>query len=460
MSKIPVLTAVRIIPRETDFLDRKSGSRGEIYYDRDVNTLRLYDGTNQGGTSLVKTDLTNVSNAVFAAKATAAGVGGGGGGGNTTVSVGATVPSSPSNGNLWLNTNNGSLYVYINDGDSNQWIQPAFSTTDLTDYATKTYVDSSVSAINATIASLPQSQLEFYVAADDSTQRRINNGNLIQFIGTNGITTASDADGNITVSTTLTTGNVTFSTTTIDTTDSSAITFTPAVSFQSDISVENDLKTNRINSINGIDPITFLPIINFKDNAVFDSNITVGNELFVKTVDTVDSSAVTFIPAVSFSSDITVENDIFVNNNLFATASIDTPRIKSSLSSGVILEGLTTLYKTTEVITNISGATGTVVHDFQTSSLFFHSNVAANFTANFTNIPTTEDRSISIALILDQGATAYIPNAVQIGGASQTIKWSGGSEPSGTNNYVDIVNFTLIRSGGAWTVLGSLSTYN
>lgn len=71
---------LRVIPRETDFLNRKIGSSGEIFYDRDQDTLRLYDGNVLGGISLAKSNLTNVSNAVFLAKATAAGVGGGVGG--------------------------------------------------------------------------------------------------------------------------------------------------------------------------------------------------------------------------------------------------------------------------------------------------------------------------------------------------------------------------------------------
>ena len=39
----------------------------------------------------------------------------------------------------------------------------------------------------------------FSVAADDSTQRLINAGELVKFIGAGGITTASDAEGNITI---------------------------------------------------------------------------------------------------------------------------------------------------------------------------------------------------------------------------------------------------------------------
>jgi plastocyanin len=78
MSKIPALTAIRIIPRDTDFLDRRIGSIGEIFLDRSTNSLRVYDGGSQGGSSIAKSDLTNVSNASFLAKATAAGVGGAG----------------------------------------------------------------------------------------------------------------------------------------------------------------------------------------------------------------------------------------------------------------------------------------------------------------------------------------------------------------------------------------------
>ena len=81
MAKTLALDILRLIPRDSDFLDRKSGNRGEIFYDRTANTLRLYDGPTVGGISLAKDDLTNVSNADFLTKATAAGVGSGGGSG-------------------------------------------------------------------------------------------------------------------------------------------------------------------------------------------------------------------------------------------------------------------------------------------------------------------------------------------------------------------------------------------
>jgi len=89
MAKIPVFDAARIIPREADYLDRRRGSRGEIFYDREANTLRLYNGDTLSGISLAKADLTNISNATFLAKATAAGVSGGSGGSGDVIKVSA-----------------------------------------------------------------------------------------------------------------------------------------------------------------------------------------------------------------------------------------------------------------------------------------------------------------------------------------------------------------------------------
>jgi hypothetical protein len=112
-----------------------------------------------------------------------------------------------------------------------------------------------------------------------------------------------------------------------------------------------------------------------------------------------------------------------------------------------------------EVSSTINGATGTVVHNTTTSGVFYHTAPAANFTANFTNVPTTGDRITTVALIIAQGVTQYMPTVVQIGGAAQTIEWFGGSVPGGTANGFDIVSFTLIRQSSTWTVLGASSTY-
>jgi hypothetical protein len=47
-----------------------------------------------------------------------------GAGGGTTVDVSETAPDSPTAGNIWFNSTNGKIYVYVDDGDSQQWVQP------------------------------------------------------------------------------------------------------------------------------------------------------------------------------------------------------------------------------------------------------------------------------------------------------------------------------------------------
>ena len=131
-----------------------------------------------------------------------------------------------------------------------------------------------------------------------------------------------------------------------------------------------------------------------------------------------------------------------------------------NITDGVVsVDGFLQTQGVTEEIDAKTGATGTVVHDLDVATVFYHTTPAANFTANFTNTPTTDDRAISIAITIVQGATAYIPNAVEIDGTAQTINWSGGVTPVGNPNNVDVITFTLFRTSSAWTVIGALSTY-
>ena len=48
-----------------------------------------------------------------------------GGGGGASVTVLDTAPSSVEQGDLWWNTTDGRLYVWYEDGDTNQWVDAA-----------------------------------------------------------------------------------------------------------------------------------------------------------------------------------------------------------------------------------------------------------------------------------------------------------------------------------------------
>jgi hypothetical protein len=266
--------------------------------------------------------------------------------GGATVSVGNTLPEDPISGNLWLNTDNGRLYVYIDDGTSTQWIQP----------------------------SVPMPSI----------------------------------------------GSISFTGTVIDSVDSSAISFTPAVVFNSDITVENDL--------------------------IITGNIVYGNEKLAT-----ESFVNTAVEQV-------IVGALSINASTVGLGNV-TNESKATMFTAPTFTGTATFQQSVEVLNTKTGATGTVDHDYSTGAIWYHTSPADNFTANFTNVPTTANRALSIVLVIIQDATPYVPNVLQIDGTPVTINWLAGLTPTGNASKKDIVSFTLIRVSSTWTVFGSLSSF-
>lgn len=127
MSNLPI-RQLRLRPFADADLDEITGSRGEVYFDTDAGTLRLYNGT-AGGQGLLRDDLSNVrttalntsinfgTGTVSATQFIGAGIG---------AVLGDSPPVAPvaQSGTLWFNTSTGKLYIYYNDGNSLQWVQP------------------------------------------------------------------------------------------------------------------------------------------------------------------------------------------------------------------------------------------------------------------------------------------------------------------------------------------------
>lgn len=137
----------------------------------------------------------------------------------------------------------------------------------------------------------------------------------------------------------------------------------------------------------------------------------------------------------------TITGTATVSANMSVTGRLDTADIREAVNSGTI---------TTNVLTA----------DYTLGTIWFIGTApSANFTANITNVPTDNDKGITVVVMVTQGATGYIPNALQIDGASQTIKWLGGTTPTPTSSAgkIDVFNFTLIRRSSAWIVLANSS---
>jgi hypothetical protein len=128
-------------------------------------------------------------------------------------------------------------------------------------------------------------------------------------------------------------------------------------------------------------------------------------------------------------------------------------------TANLTINGLTTLAETTETLDTKSSVTGTVVHDFSTTAIWYYSSISGNVTANITNVPTTNNRITSVSIVINQGGTGYIVNGLQIDGAAQTIRWQANTVPTASTNRVDVFTFSLLRAADAWTVLGSATSH-
>jgi plastocyanin len=242
--------SLRLTPK-SDYT-RFTGSRGEIFYDPVNNTLRVFNSEIQGGVSLARADLVNITNAVFAAKATAAGVSGG-----VQTGVAGRLAYYPANG------------TQVNDLTELAWTAGT-STLALTGivnvtgqknrirfhWDTLADLNAEVSPVDyhGMVAHVHDTGKLYYahagawvpVASEASVAASItaslpNSTALVA--GTNiTISLTNDSTQDIyTINSTTSTGAITFAGTTIDSVDSSAITFTPSVVFDSDITVGTDI---------------------------------------------------------------------------------------------------------------------------------------------------------------------------------------------------------------------------
>lgn len=127
--------------------------------------------------------------------------------------------------------------------------------------------------------------------------------------------------------------------------------------------------------------------------------------------------------------------------------------------------------------TTVSG-NGIRTYDCEYGFNFIHSSATADWTVNLTKTKTVDDNhgkmannvsgiwysgfSVQVKILVTQGATPYMPTALQVEGTALTIDWEGGSAPSGTANGKDLVTFDIYHGAtlAASTVLGSSRSFS
>ena len=161
-----------------------------------------------------------------------------------------------------------------------------------------------------------------------------------------------------------------------------------------------------------------------------------------------------------------------ITNTTFTSASLVSASVSGTISGTKTISGTTTHSGNLEVTGRLDSVdireqvnVGTISASVLTANYpdgtiyFVSASPTSNFTVNVTNVPTDNNKAITIVILVTQGATGRIPSALQIDGSAQTIKWLGGTAPIPTSSAgkIDIFNFTLIRVSSSWTVIGNSS---
>jgi hypothetical protein len=118
--------------------------------------------------------------------------------------------------------------------------------------------------------------------------------------------------------------------------------------------------------------------------------------------------------------------------------------------------GTITTHSIARSLPTIAGASGSVTHDYNVGSVWYHTSPSANFTVALINVPIDATFKVyEITLVIDQGATPRMPTSLSINGSQQTIKWKSNIVPIGAANAIDTVSFKLLWLVGTWVVVGS-----
>lgn len=144
------------------------------------------------------------------------------------------------------------------------------------------------------------------------------------------------------------------------------------------------------------------------------------------------------------------------------------------ISSGITLTnanltGTTSIEEVIEKVTTATSTTGTINFDAGTSAVqYYTANQTANRTINFRasssatlNSIMAIGESMSFAILMAQGSTAYYLNVYQVDGTGITPKWQGGAAPSAGNaSSTDSYSFTIIKTANAtFTVFASQTQF-
>ena len=217
-------------------------------------------------------------------------------------------------------------------------------------------------------------------------------------------------------------------------------------------------------------------------------NVTIGGDLYVTGTTTTINTEIQYATEfanVTFANVSTVgvltANVLTSNTNTLRavtsntiTSNVITSNVINSntqTTGNLIINNTTTIHEVLESA-NIqsSGAGNTMNIIFSTGGVFYYTgNSTSNVTFNFIYDNSTPlnsfmsiGQSLTGAILMSQGNTAYYPTTVKIDNNTVTTKWANGTSPSSGNpNSIDVYTFSIIKTANAvYTVLGSATKFS
>lgn len=134
----------------------------------------------------------------------------------------------------------------------------------------------------------------------------------------------------------------------------------------------------------------------------------------------------------------------------------------ANVSAGAIVRSLR------EINTIIGTAAASYTIDTLTQAVVYVTAAAsANFTLNVRASSGTtlashmsDGQMLTVVLMITNGATAYFNSSLTIDGNAATRRWINGVTPTtGNTAAIDVYTYTIIKSGGAFTVLADLTKF-
>lgn len=153
-------------------------------------------------------------------------------------------------------------------------------------------------------------------------------------------------------------------------------------------------------------------------------------------------------------SQITFNTDSFTDGYLYEFSG------SLKLQNNLLVDGELRIGSVNEKIV-LDEAGGLTTHElnYNNGSIFYLTGSLGSSDYNIINIPTEEQKAISLTFVIKQESTPYIASGYQFDGVSLNVNWANGEIPTGNANKTDVIGLTAFRIGSSWNVLGVHTTF-